>query len=66
MSTTTHNLPNGCTAERVLTGHAYARSGNAHNPTPRYRYDVRDAEGRRVGSTLTLKSARALAAEVEA
>jgi hypothetical protein len=24
--------------ERVTVGHAYARSGNAHNPTPRYSY----------------------------
>jgi hypothetical protein len=60
--TTIHDLAGSYTAERVTTGHAYARSGNAHNATPRYRYDVRDPQGRRVGTTSTLRGARDLAA----
>lgn len=55
-----HKLAYGHTAERVVVGTAYARNGNTHNPTHRYRYDVRNAEGRLIGSTHTLKSARAL------
>lgn len=58
-----HQLSGGFTAERVLAGHAYPRSGNAHNPTPRYRYEVRNDEGRRIGTVSTLSSARELAAE---
>ncbi len=62
MSTTTHSLNHGCTAERVTVGHAYARSGNASNPTPRYRYDVRNSEGRVIGTVSTLSAARSLVA----
>lgn len=59
----THELGDGYTAERVPTGTAYARNGNLSNPTVQYRYDVRDDEGRLIGTTRTLRSARALHAE---
>jgi hypothetical protein len=48
-----HNLDHDCTAERVLVGGAH----------PRYRYDVRTPEGRRIGTVATLSRARALVAE---
>lgn len=36
---------------RKQTGTAYARSGNAHNPTPRYRYDLY-LDGKLIDSSL--------------
>lgn len=33
-------LPPGFRMDRVVSGFAYARNGNSHNPTPRYRWDV--------------------------
>lgn len=38
----------------MCTGHAYARNGNAHNPTPRYRWEAK-LNGRRVGWDTTRK-----------
>lgn len=49
---------------RVVTGHAYARNGNRHNPTPRFRWDVYYA-GKRVGSRLSGKAARELLREAQ-
>lgn len=39
----------GFTGERVLVGHAYPRNGNAHRPTPRYRWRLL-LDGRHVDS----------------
>lgn len=33
-------LPAGYRMDRVVSGFAYARNGNAHAPTPRYRWEV--------------------------
>jgi hypothetical protein len=51
-----------CTVERVLDRYAYARNGNAHNPTPYYIWTV-SYKGRRVGSQHSLKDAKSLAVE---
>lgn len=45
---------------KVVAGYAYPRNGNAHNPTPRYRWEVW-ADGKRVGSATSRKSAEGLA-----
>lgn len=42
--------------ERMTVGHAYPRSGNFHNPTPRYTWTVFRGE-RRMGSAYSLKAA---------
>lgn len=31
----------GITIEKKISGYAYPRNGNAHNPTPRYRWEVK-------------------------
>ena len=36
----TKKLPPGYEIRRKKAGEAYARSGNAHSPTPRYRYEL--------------------------
>jgi hypothetical protein len=38
------------TIERQVAGYAYARSGNAHNPTPRINWIIRDADGKIQGT----------------
>ena len=53
-------LSMGITVDRVKSGEAYARNGNAHNPTPRYRWEVRHA-GRLVGTQYKAGSAIELA-----
>lgn len=30
----------GIIIERKISGYAYPRNGNAHNPTPKYRYEA--------------------------
>ena len=35
MANKVHKLPNGCTAERVVSGHAYPRNGNVGRATER-------------------------------
>lgn len=37
----THDLGNGYLLSRVLCGYHTPRNGNAHNATPRYRWDLR-------------------------
>ena len=51
--TLTHTY-RGHTVTRILMGHAYARSGNAHNPTARYYYRTA------AGSVSTLRAAKEL------
>ncbi len=36
----TQHLGNGYEIARVLTGYAYAKNGNTHNATPKYRWDL--------------------------
>lgn len=45
--------------ERLCIGHAYAKSGNAHNPTPRYSWIARD-NGQTVGIESSLAAAKDL------
>lgn len=33
-------LPAGFRMDRVVSGFAYARNGNCHNPTPKFRWEV--------------------------
>lgn len=35
----------GFTLEKSITGYAYPRNGNAHNPTPRVIWQLRNATG---------------------
>lgn len=49
-------VPAGYRIERVVSGFAYARNGNAHNPTPTYRWEV-FFEGELVGTSYSEKSA---------
>jgi hypothetical protein len=51
-----------CTIERTLYRYAYPRNGNAHNPSPYFRWTV-SYKGRRVGSQRSLKDAKSLAVE---
>ena len=53
-----------CEITKKITGYAYARNGNVHNPTPKVRWDV-FYKGRRVGSTHYLRQAKELAAMFE-
>ncbi len=53
-----------CTIHRWVGRYAYARNGNAHNPTPSYRYTV-FCNGKNVGSTSKLKDAKALIADCQ-
>lgn len=67
MSTNYYKLLAGCTGvvgavhyrghviEQRVTGYAYPRNGNAHNPTPRIVWCVRDQDGRLVGSFIPTK-----------
>lgn len=34
------------TVEKHMIGYSYARNGNAHNPTPKVEWLVRDADGK--------------------
>jgi hypothetical protein len=52
-------LPPGYRIERVLTGFAYARNGNTHNPTPRYIWET-FFEEEVLGTSYSEKSAVAL------
>lgn len=56
--------PGKCGITRVHHRTAYAKSGNAHNPTITYRWRVTYA-GRIVGTTTFLWQARELAAAFE-
>lgn len=49
------------TYHKVEVGSAYPRNGNLHNPTKRYRWEVR-ADGRLIGSASTLKAVKEIAA----
>ena len=40
---------------KVCVGHAYARNGNAHNPTPRYEWQA-EVNGRWIGHDATRRS----------
>jgi len=51
----------GVTIERHVYGHAYAKSGNAHNPTERVCWIVRGADGRHVGTVYSYAGALELA-----
>lgn len=46
----------------TVSGYRYPRNGNLGNPTPVYRWEVRQS-GRLVGTACTLKGARELIAE---
>ena len=48
-------LSNGLNVYRLCVKVAYARSGNAHNPTPTYRYQVEDSTGKILGSEARLR-----------
>lgn len=51
---------NGNLIEKRVTGYAYPRNGNAHNPTPRIRWDVRSGgSGRLLGRFATKREAKA-------
>lgn len=39
-------LPKGWTVSKEITGHAYGRNGNAHNPTPRVSWVLKDVNGK--------------------
>lgn len=41
----------GMSIEKFISGSAYARNGNAHNPTPRVQWILKTAEGRQVGQS---------------
>jgi hypothetical protein len=56
--------PGKCGITRVHHSTAYAKSGNAHNPTVTYRWHVTYA-GRPVGTVATLAAAKELAAAFE-
>lgn len=44
----------GFSIRRRLVGHAYARNGNVHNPTPRYLYELL-LDGRIVDTDLRMR-----------
>ena len=49
----------GLTIETTVVGYAYARNGNAHNPTPHKKWFVRDAAGKWITWSDSLKGAKA-------
>jgi len=60
IETTTVHTVGCCTITKWITGYAYARNGNAHNPTPRVRWMVTD-QSRLVGGAATLREAKEIA-----
>jgi len=58
------HLYKGTYIECFLVREAYARSGNAHNPTKVYSYAVKDWEGGTVYITSTLRAAKAFIDDV--
>lgn len=44
---------------RIVSSHAYARNGNAHNPTPNYRWEV-FSQDRLIGTVSRRKAASEL------
>ena len=53
----------GVTVLRVLAHQAYGRNGNAHNPTPTYRWDVWH-KGACLGGTARFRGVAAIIEEV--
>lgn len=51
---------NGCEIRKWVKGHAYARNGNTHNPTPRVSWEVYK-NGRPADNARTLREAKEFA-----
>lgn len=61
--TTKAQRARGITVVRVLARQAYGRNGNAHNPTPTYRWDVWH-KGACLGGTARFRGVAAIIEEV--
>lgn len=53
----------GLSVSKRITGYAYARNGNTHNPTPRVRWELRNKEGQLLDTASTLSDLLSTAEE---